>query len=44
MTFFTDDVDKVAAVVKELFRVDWKNSVDKRKRLDLTSFGYNSLH
>ena len=44
VTFFTDDVDKVATMVKELFRVDWKNSVDKRKRHDLTSFGYNSLH
>lgn len=44
VTFFTDDVDKVATLVKELFHVDWKNSVDKRKRLDLTSFGYNSLH
>lgn len=44
VTFFTDDVDKVATMVKELFRVDWKNSVDKRKRRDLTSFGYNSLH
>ena len=44
VTFFTDDVDRVAAIVKELFRVDWKNSVDKRKRHDLTSFGYSSLH
>ena len=44
VTFFTDDVDKVAVIVKELFRVDWKNSIDKRKRHDLTSFGYNSLH
>jgi hypothetical protein len=44
VTFFTDDVDKVAAIVKEQFRVDWKNSIDKRKRHDLTSFGYNSLH
>ena len=44
VTFFTDDVDKVATLVKQMFRVDWKNSVDKRKRHDLTSFGYNSLH
>ena len=39
VTFFTDDVDKVATLVKQMFRVDWKNSVDKRKRHDLTSFG-----
>ena len=44
VTFFTDDVDKVAAIAKELFRVDWKNSEDKRKTHALTSFGYNSLH
>lgn len=44
VTFFTDDVDKVATMIKELFRVDWKNSIDKRKCHDLNSFGYNSLH
>lgn len=44
ITFYTDDVDKVAAIVKHLFDVDWANSVDKRKLHELTSFGYNSLH
>ena len=44
ITFYTDDVDKVAAIVKHLFDVDWSNSVDKRKVHELTSFGYNSLH
>ena len=44
ITFYTDDVDKVAAIVKGLFDVDWKESVDKRKVHQLTSFGYNSLH
>ncbi|MBR4898999.1 MAG: hypothetical protein IKZ48_09465 [Prevotella sp.] len=44
ITFYTDDVDKVAAIVKSLFVVDWSNSVDKRKLHELTSFGYNSLH
>jgi len=44
VTFYTDDVDKTAAIVKRLFNVDWKNSVDKRKLHNLTSFGYNSLH
>ena len=44
ITFYTDDVDKVAAIVKNFFVVDWSNSVDKRKLHELTSFGYNSLH
>ena len=44
ITFYTDDVDKVAVIVKKLFHVDWQNSVDKRKLHQLNSFGYNSLH
>ena len=44
VTFYTDDVDKVAVIVKNLFDVDWQKSVDKRKLHQLTSFGYNSLH
>ena len=44
ITFYTDDVDKVAAIVKGIFNVDWNESIDKRKAHQLTSFGYNSLH
>lgn len=44
ITFYTDDVDKVAAIVQQLYYVDWSNSIDKRKAHELTSFGYNSLH
>lgn len=44
ITFYSDDVDKVAAIVKNLYVVDWNHSVDKRKLHELTSFGYNSLH
>ena len=44
ITFYTDDVDRIAAIAEQLFEVDWANSVDKRKLHQLDSFGYNSLH
>ena len=44
ITYYTDDVDRLAAIVERLFDIDWDNSVDKRKLHDTDSFGYNSLH
>ncbi|MFC7783330.1 GTP pyrophosphokinase family protein [Rossellomorea sp. GCM10028870] len=43
ITYFNDDVDKLATIIEDEFSVDQKNSVDKRKK-DPDRFGYASLH
>jgi len=44
VTYYTDDVDRIASMAEQLFEIDWQNSVDKRTLHQLDSFGYNSLH
>ena len=43
ITYFEDEVDKVAKVVEGEFDIDQENSVDKRE-IDTDRFGYRSLH
>ena len=44
ITFYNEDVDRIASMAEVLFEIDWANSVDKRQMHEFDSFGYNSLH
>ena len=43
ISYFEDDVDKIAGIIEKEFAVDKENSVDKR-RVEYDRFGYQSLH
>lgn len=44
ITYYDNDVDRVAEIVEREFCVDKENSIDKRKALDPDKFGYCSVH
>lgn len=44
ITYFTDDVNRIASFLKSEFEIDEANSIDKRNIEDPTKFGYVSLH
>ncbi|MCF0223577.1 MAG: RelA/SpoT domain-containing protein [Fibrobacter sp.] len=44
IVFFADDIDRTGRVIEQTFNVDRENSVDKRKSIAATEFGYLSLH
>ncbi len=43
ITYLTSEVDFIEDIIKRNFRIDTRNSIDKRKK-DATEFGYKSLH
>jgi ppGpp synthetase/RelA/SpoT-type nucleotidyltranferase len=44
VTFFEEDIDEVAGLIKNVFEIDYQRSVDKRAQLQPDRFGYRSLH
>lgn len=44
VTYYENDVDRVANLLRNRLVVDEKRSVDKRTQLDIKEFGYRSVH
>lgn len=44
ITYYAEDVDKIAKIIETEFDVDHENSIDKRESLEPDRFGYCSVH
>jgi ppGpp synthetase/RelA/SpoT-type nucleotidyltranferase len=44
IVFYPDEIDRIKEVIKENFKVDQKNSVDKRESLSKNQFSYEGIH
>ncbi|AWT36997.1 hypothetical protein GCM10008956_31950 [Deinococcus arenae] len=44
ISYFYDDLDKIARLIEDNFAIDRINSIDKRKAMDPDRFGYMSMH
>ncbi len=44
ITYFSDDVDKIAKIIEKEFEIDHENSIDKRESMEPDRFGYCSVH
>ncbi|MGZ8842526.1 MAG: GTP pyrophosphokinase [Pyrinomonadaceae bacterium] len=44
VTYYENDVDRVAELLRDRLNVDERRSVDKRTQLDIQEFGYRSVH
>ena len=42
--YFSDTVDVISSFIPDLFNIDYKNSIDKRKMYEDNQFGYLSVH
>lgn len=43
-TYYEDDIERIAELIRDNFDVDHQNSINKKDNLDPTTFGYLSLH
>lgn len=44
ITYYSEDVDRIAEIIEKEFDVDQENSIDKRESLEPDRFGYCSVH